>query len=72
MYDYAPFIENVSTVPVLLVFQVFHRALLSQIPCLWVKIVAIAYQAETLRGNILSCLMVMKTSEVVGKLSMLV
>ena len=46
--------------------------LLSQILCLWVKIVAIAYQAETLWGNILSCLMVMKTSEVVGKLSMLI
>ena len=25
VYDYAPFIENVCTVPVFLVFQVFHR-----------------------------------------------
>ena len=46
--------------------------LLSQILCLWVKIVAIAYQAETLWGNILSCWIVMKTTKVVGKLSMLV
>ena len=26
VYDFAPFIENVCTVPVFLVFQVFHRA----------------------------------------------